>query len=224
MPDFRSLEKLTVKKRKAELDVNFLKDCKSFNVFPKFICFPLPNVNYTDINAIRRRLLRSAISKRSRELHKLNRDLANKTNDLQHILSPVDWYILQKALDKNVCQRINKLLMTHRKKIKTLTKNKSLPFTHNETVTNLSSHQLKDEELELLKNGLNYSIKPPKLNETDILSTFEKIHYTLKTKTKDEESYLHLKNELIHMAQCYVSSYRPTPADLIKEPSYSEEH
>ena len=36
----------------------------------------------------------------------------------------------------------------------------------------------------------------------------------MKSKAKDEESYNRLKNELVHMAQCYVSSYRPTPADL----------
>ena len=36
---------------------NYLKDCKSFNVFPKFIYFPLPNVKDTNVNAIGRRLL-----------------------------------------------------------------------------------------------------------------------------------------------------------------------
>ena len=64
------------------------------------------------------------------------------------------------------------------------------------------------------KTAWIFPIKPPKLNEADILSTFENIHLYMKAKTKDEESYHHLKNELIHLAQCYVSSYRPTPADL----------
>ena len=133
---------------------------------------------------------------------------------IYNVLILVDWYILQKALDKNVRQQINKLLMNHRKKLKILTRNKALPFTYNETVTNLSSHQLKREELKLLKNSLNFLIKPPKLNKANILSTFEKIHLSMKTKAKDEESYNHVKNELVHMAQCYMSSYRPTPADL----------
>ena len=41
---------------------------------------------------------------------------------------------------------------------KTLTKNNILPLTHIETVTSLSSHQFKREELELLKNRFNFSI------------------------------------------------------------------
>ena len=35
-------EKVAVKSRKAELDLNFLKNCQSFHVFPKFSCFHCP--------------------------------------------------------------------------------------------------------------------------------------------------------------------------------------
>lgn len=47
--DFKILGKLTTKKRKVYLDVNFLKYCHSFDVFPEFIFFPLPFVNNQDI-------------------------------------------------------------------------------------------------------------------------------------------------------------------------------
>ena len=36
----------------------------------------------------------------------------------------------------------------------------------------------------------------------------------MKAKAKDKRSYNRLKNKLIHMAQCYLSFYRPTSADL----------
>ena len=211
MSDFRTYEKLSTKKRKAELDINFLKDCQTFGVFPNFLCFPLPNVNNQDIYAIRKRLLRSAITKRSKEQRKLNHDLTNKSNELRNILNPIDWFILHKSLKKNVDKQINKLLQTHCKKLKNLTKNKSLPFNHKETVTNLSSHQFNNEELDLLKNGLHFSIKPPRLNSTDILTTFEKIHYSMKAKLRNEEDYTHLKNELTHLAQSYISHLPSEP-------------
>ena len=216
LPDFRNYEKLTIKKRKAELDVAFLKDCQSLGVFPKFLCFPLPNVDNRDTYSIRKRLLRSNITKRCKELRKLEKDLAKKTEELKNHLSSIDWYILNKALTKNVDKQLNKILSTHRKKLKKLTKNKALPFTHKDTVTNLSKVKLSDEELDILRNGLNFSIRPSRLNSSDILTTFERIHLTLKSKLTQQEDYAHLKTELGHLAHTYISSYRPTPNDLKK--------
>ena len=129
-------------------------------------------------------------------------------------MNSLDWSILNKALKKNVDKQVNNQLLTHRKKLKKLTRNRVLPFTHKETVTNLSSHQFSEEELELLKNGLGFAIKPPKLNSSDILATFERIHWSLKAKLRNVDDHGLLKNELAHLAQSYISSYRPTPSDL----------
>ena len=216
LSDFRAYEKLTTKRRKADLDVNFMKDCQSFNVFPNFVCFPLPNVNHQDVNAIRRRLLRSAINKRSKEQRKLNNELLKKTDELKNILNSVDWYIFQKSLNRNVDKRINSQYEKQRAKLQKLTKNRSLPFTHQEIVTNLSSHNFKPDELELLKNGLNYAIKPTHLNQTEVLSSFENIHLAIKRNLKNQDDYTQIKNELLHMAQSYISSYRPTKSDIKK--------
>ena len=49
----------------------------------------------------------------------------------------------------------------HRRKLKNLTKNRALPFNYEETVTDLSSRELKADELDILKNGLDFAIKPP---------------------------------------------------------------
>ena len=154
LTNFRTYERLTTKKRTAELDVAFLKDCQSFGVFPNFLCFPLPGVSNQDTLAIRRRLLRSSILKRLRELRKLNNDLTKKADELKGFMNSLDWSILNKALKKNVDKQVNNQLLTHRKKLKKLTRNKALPFTHKDTVTNLSSPRFPEEELELLKNGL----------------------------------------------------------------------
>ena len=194
----------------------FLNDCQSFGVFPKFVCFPLPNVDNQDTYAFRKRLLRTAIIKRWKEQRKISCDLTEKTDELKSILNPLDWFIVNKTLKKNVDRRINQVLLTHRKKLKNLTRNKALPFTHKETVTNLSSHKFKDEELEILKNGLSFSIKSPWLNSSDNSSTLESVHQSMKEKLQNLEDHIHLKNELAHMAQSYISSSRPTPSDVKK--------
>ena len=119
-------------------------------------------------------------------------------------------------MKKNVDKNISKAISTHRKKLKNLTKNAELPFSPNETVNNLSSYKLTNDELELLKIGLGFSIKPPRLNKTNTLASFEKIHYTMKNKLIDKNSATHLKTEIAHLAQNYISSYRPSSTDLKK--------
>ena len=49
-------------------------------------------------------------------------------------------------------------IKTHEKKLKNLTKNSVLPFTPTDTVLNLSSIKLTDEELGILKYGLKHPI------------------------------------------------------------------
>ena len=115
---------------------------RSFNVFPKFICFPLPNTTYRDVHAIGKRLLRSAILKRSCKQKKLNQNLCKIENILNSTLSSFDWLILNRSLKMNIEKRIHKIIATHQKKLRNLTKNTALPLSHNETVTNLSSHKL----------------------------------------------------------------------------------
>lgn len=74
------------------------------------------------------------------------------TERIKNYLNSVDWYLLQKVLNINVDKDISKVISTHRKKLKNLTKNTVLPFSPNEIVNNLSSLNLTDDELELLKN------------------------------------------------------------------------
>ena len=52
--DLRKLEKLHIKRNKAQLDINFLINCKNFGVFPKFINVYLPNVDEKDMDGIKK--------------------------------------------------------------------------------------------------------------------------------------------------------------------------
>ena len=50
--DIRNLEKCYKERNKALLDINFSKNCKTFNIFPKFIQFDIPLANRSDIRSI----------------------------------------------------------------------------------------------------------------------------------------------------------------------------
>ena len=68
-------EKATVKSHKAGLDLNFLKNCQSFHVFPKFLCFQLPNTSNHNVLAIRKALIKNCHHKMD------NRTLSHTVSD-----------------------------------------------------------------------------------------------------------------------------------------------
>ena len=77
---------------------------------------------------------------------------------------------------KNVERKVNDFIKTHEKKLKALTKNSSVPFTHKDTVVNISSYKLSDDELDILKFGLTYATKPPHISKSHVFTTFELLH------------------------------------------------
>ena len=96
--DFRKYEKLECKKNKLKLDIDFLNNCKQLGVYPKFLIFKLPNVSNKDALSIRKRLLHSAINKRSKELQHLSKELSIQKKILTTQLSTIDFYILTRSI------------------------------------------------------------------------------------------------------------------------------
>ena len=123
----------------------------------------LANVNQYDKGWIRKRLL-SAVSKR-KELRSLKRSVSTYEKEIQNILSSVDKFLLDRAVEKNVERWTKSTIKTHQKKVRNLTKNIALPFTHNETIHNLSTITLTTEELDVLKYGLKHLIHPLHINK-----------------------------------------------------------
>ena len=132
------------------------------------------------------------------------------------ILNSVDFYILNRTLHHNITKATPHFVKTHHKKLKNLTRNKSIPFTSNETVTNLSFHSLTSEQLNILKFVFTHSIRPARINESDVFTCFELINHTMAKKLRDTKQAGKLVADLSHLAHTYVSSYRPTTADLKK--------
>ena len=96
--DFRKYEKLEFKKNKLKLDIKFLNKCKQLVIYPKLLIFKPTNVSNKDALSVRQRLLRSAISKRNKELQRLSKELSLSKIFLPTQLFTVDFYILTKSI------------------------------------------------------------------------------------------------------------------------------
>ena len=110
----------------------------------------------------------------------------------------------------------SQIIKTHQKKFKNISSNTALPFTSDETITNISSHNLTLEQLDILKFGLTHSIRPPRINASDVFTCFELINHTMAKNLKDTKQAGKLVSDPSHLRHSYVSSYRPTTADLKK--------
>ena len=63
------------------------------------------------------------------------------------------------------------------------------------------------EEIELLKNGLNFSIPPKFTKKTDLFCQFDMITKFMTENIEENEVKTHLKTELRHLANCYIYKF-----------------
>ena len=169
-------KKLSIKLKKADLDLTFLPNGRTFNVIPKFLAYVLPYTKDEDSRFIRKCLLRKGMRKRRDERYRLEKQLRNIRTEICSILSSTDKYIIQHLIDQNVQKMVKLTIKTHEKKLKNLTKNLMLPVTSTDTVLNLLSVKLTEEELGILKYGLKHPIESRFINKTDVLTRFDFIH------------------------------------------------
>ena len=94
----RKVKRLSIKIGKAELDIKFLRNCKMFNVVPKFSSFNLPYSNEVDSRFIHKQLVQRPLNKRQGELKKLGKDHAKILETLSMKLPSIDLHILKDVL------------------------------------------------------------------------------------------------------------------------------
>ena len=81
-------------------------------------------------------------------------------------------------------------------------------------VTNLTQYELSQEESDLLKAGLYFSIQPHKIRKPKIFTTFEKIHRSFIKNLKSDETKSQIKAHLWYLANSYFCNYKPSPRIL----------
>ena len=82
-------------------------------------------------------------------------------------------------------------------------------FTANETITNLTQCELFQEQSDLLKAGLYFSIQPDKIRKSEIFTAFEKIYLSLLINLKSEEIKSQIKAHISYLANSYFYNYKP---------------
>ena len=107
---------------------------------------------------------------------------------------------------------LQKSLYTQHWKLSSLTRGCTLPiFTANKSITKLTQYELYQEESDLPKAGLPFSIQPDKIRKSEILTTFEKIHRSFINNLKSEETKIQIKAHLSYLANFYFYNCKPSP-------------
>ena len=70
-------------------------------------------------------------------------------------------------------------------------------------------YELFQEETDLIKAGLYFSIQPDKIWKAEIFTTFEKIYYSFLNNLKSEETKSQIKAHLSYLANFYFYNYKP---------------
>ena len=120
--------------------------------------------------------------------------------------------IITKSITSHNKKSLQKLLYTRQKKLFSLARDCSLPiFTANKTITNLTQYELSQEESDLLKADLYFSIPPDKLRKSKIFTIFEKINRSFINNLKSEETKSQIKVHLSNLVNSYFYNYKPSP-------------
>ena len=70
-------------------------------------------------------------------------------------------------------------------------------------------YELPQDETDLLKAGLYFPIQPDKIRQSEIFTTFEKIHRSFINNLKSEETKSQIKAHLSYCANSYFYNYKP---------------
>ena len=129
-------------------------------------------------------------------------------------LSTIDFYTLTKSITLHNKKSQQKSLYTQQK-LSSLTRDCNLPiFTASETITNLTQYELFQEESDLPKPGLYFSIQPDKIRISEIFTTFEKIHCSFLNNLKFEETQSQIKAYLSYLANSCFYNFKPSTGIL----------
>ena len=77
-----------------------------------------------------------------------------------------------------------------------------------------TQYELSQEESDLLKAGLYFSIQPDKIWRSEILTSFGKIHRLFLNNLKSDETKSQIKAHRSYLANSYFYNYKPSPRIL----------
>ena len=201
------LERTTKKVVKCKLDINFLCKCRDTNITPNFT--QLKQLNHMDAksrNKFCRKLLFKEIStkhKRLKELQKEHKDQTDKLNScctwMKRKCITYSINFVMSKFEKQVAQRhLNKF----ERLVQKSNAENGFSDNPNNTIWNLSSHTLSNDEYEVLQYGLKHGLAM-NLHPHDVLPSIENVWDQLTEKSlikNDNHSINRAKNCLRSLA------------------------
>ena len=175
---FRNTENHCFKTKKLECDLNFLSTCKEYNIIPKFIRFKVYNPNFQNTRLYRSwsfKLLDLEIKNQRRKLQKCKQLYESASTNLKSIVSFLDFSCLISMIKSNSDRKISNVKITHHNKLKALGIDLSRRVDVNKVIFNLSDRNLSNEEKDVLSLGLDFALKPNKVNYFDYFLSFERV-------------------------------------------------
>ena len=139
-------------------------------MFFKFIHVDIKFSNRYNVTYIKKRLLKNVLHKHDKEKKNYDAELTKKIQYIRSRCDGITWFvIIHKLIQRNITKAEKKIVESHRKKLCDLTRNRSLPFQTEDIIINLSDYRWNTEEIDLLKNRLNFSIPPKFTKKTCVL-------------------------------------------------------
>lgn len=189
--EYNKLKRMTIKLGFLKSDIGFLKDCKKFKVFPKFMCFkcPITNCRTKRVEKYGKRMwltselsfLYAKLSLTELEAYNLHLKLVKNMGNMEYELFLL-WYRNLRVVcrhkwrtkNRTLKEKLNRLRKKHTSKLKKQVENTNVDDekqnnTNNEIdklVYNKSDIVLESEEYDLLKKGLNFAL-PARRNPTN---------------------------------------------------------
>ena len=208
---YRNFEKLDLKLKKTNLDLNFLLTCKRHSVIPKFLYFKTYNYNIqsTDFyKSFQFRLLDYEIKQKRRLINIIQPKLDLAQNSFKNKISHFDYIILYNRMSRsndNNCLNTSKV---HHKKLSALGISPDFKVDADKVVINLSNRNLTTDEKNILAHGPNFALPKLSIDFIEHYFGFEKLLHSLKSKPLPLDSNLGWKDFSQHITSLAHTSYR----------------
>ena len=186
-------QKCYMKYEKSKLDLEFLYRCKNNGLFPKFTRSKHVKMkSYRIRKRYYSRYLNDAIKEKKDRKRELELELIGKLDILKNSTTWMKMHIIKYSIHQSSSMKLQKAREIHDKKFDRLLFDKRIRegicSNPNTLITNLTSFDLTDEEVEILKYGLKHGIAiRPK--EPEMFAIAEDIWNQISTKNAYKDNF-----------------------------------
>ena len=206
----RALEKVDFKQRKAELDLEFLRNCQNHGFIPKFLRFRVANRHLRNSSAYAQcsqLLLSEEIKSKKSTIRSCKLENDRIQIELRTILTHFDYVHIYSLFIRGNDVKVRMAADRHERKFSALLDDPSSSHDPDKVIFNYSSYILSDEEKKVLSLGLNFSLPPKKLNFPSHLVPFELLFRSVKDAPFKNNNMDKFKTDLKHLSYTSYDKY-----------------